>query len=209
MRKRLISIVVLAATLPLGLGAADIALGFSISRGWGLSEFYDPVEQTLISNGRTFVETEEKQMGFCFHFSAVVPVIRRLAVSPEFSIHNGNKSYQFVEALGSGEANGDADITEDYSFWIRSGAVNIIYTVLQFESGWRVNLLSGITLNYFSSDSGARLNIDRYWGYRLGVGFDFRALDHFSFRVRATLNRSFDTPRLGYAAAEIGVYYIL
>lgn len=194
----------LTALLP----AADISVGFSISRGWGISDFFEDVERTLVSDGRTFVEKEDQQMGYGFSVSLVVPVIGNLAVQPEFSVHIGNKHYEFLEVTGGGTAGGNGT-TGEYGFWIRSGGVNLVYSLLKFSGGWNVNCFAGIHSNYFSSDSAARLDIDRFWGFKGGLGFAFRALDHFAFGIRGYINRSFDTPRISYLSTEVGIYYIL
>ena len=183
--------------------SADISLALNINYSQGTSEFFKESSLFLSSSGNTYLETIHNKMGIGFNFSAYIQVIKKLYVSPGFSLSFGHQHYEY-QNTASNESKG-----QNSFFNIYSGELNLAYDLLTLKNGWVIDVFGGLGYNWFKADDLTREDDRNYLGAQAGVMLKFMELKHLGFQVLAYYKMPFGSEYFAYGVIQAGVRYRL
>lgn len=202
--KKLIFISAVILFLSFSISALDFSLHFNINYNKGVSDFFDESQNFLSYSGKNFIEKRKNNMGMGFNFCLNIQIINRLHVRPGFSIQYGYQDYEFLEINGGTDGESEKNT---FFFKMFSGELNIVYDIIRFRDKWNVNLLVGLNYNTFKPDDEMRIDEEKYWSFRTGVGATFVQLKHFGFQIFVYYDIPFDSELFSFAGASAGVFY--
>jgi hypothetical protein len=200
------SILVSAAILLFSISvmSADFSLHLNINYNLGISDFFDESQTFLSYSGKNFVEKRNNHMGMGFNIAVSIPVIKRFYIRPGFSIQYGYQDYEFSELNGGTDGESEKNT---FFFRIFSGELNVVYDLIRFKDRWNVNLLVGLNYNTFKPGDEMRVNEEKYWSFRTGIGATFVQLKHFGFQIFAYYDIPLNSDLFSYAGGSAGVFY--
>jgi hypothetical protein len=202
--KKLILISAAILLFSMSITSADFSLHLNINYNNGTSVFFDESQTFLSYSGKNYVEKRKNHMGMGFNVAFSIPVLKRFYIRPGFSIQYGYQDYAFNELNGGTDGESDKNT---FFFKIFSGELNVIYDLFRFRDKWNINLLVGLNYNTFNPDDEMRVNEEKYWSFRSGIGATFVQLKHFGFQIYVYYDLPFNADLFSFTGVSAGIFY--
>lgn len=182
--------------------SSDFSVGLNVSYNYGTSDFFQESELFLSHSGLNYLETKHNLLGIGFSLNIDIPIIKKVYLSPGFSINFGHQHYNYKEI-----GNDNNSTRDDYFFNIYSGELNLLYDLLSFKNGWDINVLVGLNYNHFRTDPEARRENEKYFGMKAGIVVKFFQLKHFGFQALVCYKLPFSSEPYSYLITQAGILY--
>jgi len=202
--KKLILILTAILFLSISIMSSDFFLHLNINYNNGISDFFDESQTFFSYSGKNFMEKRNNHMGMGFNVGFTIPIIKRLYVRPGFSIQYGYQDYEFSEIDGGTDGESEKNT---FFFKLFSGELNVIYDLFRFKDMWNVNLLIGFNYNTFKPDNEMRVDEEKYWSLKTGIGATFIQIKHFGFQIYLYYDIPLKSELFSFAGISAGVFY--
>jgi len=197
-------IIAILMILPVSLSmASDFSLSVNVSSNWGVSDFFQQSQSTLVKDGINYLETVESRLGFGYRFCLNIPVMKKLFVVPAFSYTLG---HQQTTLENQDDEEADTERSTTY-FKLAAFEIGVLYDLFDLHNGWKLDVRCGLNYNKFKGDGEILIEDHNYWGLQLGIGAKFLQLKHLGFQIVGIYRIPFDSELYSFFSGQFGLIY--